>query len=261
MTMEQALGAPQLGIVVPAWNEAGNLPACLRSLHATFSGTAYEILVVDDGSTDQTRAVARQLAAEQPGRVRVLAHPVNQGLGAALRSGFAASRARYVTCCPADFRMQAADWAPFAAALGRADVLVGCRHERVGYNLLMRFNAWLYPRLVYALFGLRLRDVNWIGVYRRDLVRQVAITQKGIPMLAEILIKLRDLGATFEEVPCRMQRRQLGKPSAARFRIMARTLQGLLGLWWSYRPAAAAAVLAGPEGRPAPETRTLGARR
>jgi dolichol-phosphate mannosyltransferase len=227
--------APLLTVVVPAWNESANLPGCLGALRGTLAHTDYEIVIVDDGSKDDTLAVAYRLAAEDPARTRVLAHDSNQGLGAALRTGFAAARGRYVTCCPADFRATPEDWAPFAAGLGKADVVVGCRVRREGYNPLMRFNAYLYPRLVRLLFGLRLRDVNWISIYRSDLVRQVTITQRGIPMLTEILVKLRDLGATFVEVDCRMQPRLVGVPSAARVRVMWRTLTGLFQLWWSYR--------------------------
>ena len=234
---------PTLTVVVPAFNEALNLPACLRTLLATFDGTAYDAVIIDDGSSDDTPAVARRLADERPDRISVLTHPTNQGLGAALRTGFQAARGEYITCCPADFLMTAEDWSPFAGVLGRADVIVGCRLRREGYNPLMRFNAWLYPRLVRALFGLRLRDVNWICVYRRDLVRRVEITQRGIPMLTEILVKLRDLGATFREVDCRMQPRVVGTPSAARGRVMIRTLTGLFGLWRHYRPAAGGPAL------------------
>jgi dolichol-phosphate mannosyltransferase len=236
MPSDMSLLIPTLTIVVPAWNEAANLPICLGRLHATFAGSSYEIVVIDDGSQDETLAVAQCLAAEQPERVRVLVHDHNQGFGAAVRTGFRKACGHYVTCCPADFEMTPTDWEPFASALGQADVVVGCRVRREGYNPLMRFNAWLYLKLVRALFGLRLRDVNWISVYRRDLVQQVMITQCGVPMLVEILIKLRDLGATFREVDCRMQPRRIGKPSAARFRVMWRTLTGLLGLWWTYDP-------------------------
>jgi dolichol-phosphate mannosyltransferase len=238
MATDAALVAPAVSIVVPAFNEEANLPRCVEALRATFAGASCEILIIDDGSTDRTAAVARQLAAEHPEHVRFFAHGRNQGFGAALKTGFSEACGRYVTCCPADFRMTAAEWAPFAAGLNRADVVVGCRIRREGYNPLMRFNAWLYPKLVRVLFGLRLRDVNWISVYRRDLVRQVTIAQSGIPMLVEILLKLRDLGATFLEVDCWMQPRTIGKPSAARFRVMWRTLVGLFRLWWAYAPSA-----------------------
>ena len=176
------------------------------------------------------------MAAEHPATIRVLAHLRNQGFGAVLRTGFGEARGRYVTCCPADLAMTPEDWRPFETELGRADVVVGCRLRREGYNLLMRFNSWLYPKLVRLLFGLRLRDVNWISVYRRDLVKRVEITQGGVPMLVEILVKLRDLGATFQEVDCRMQLRTIGTPSASRFPVMWRTLIGLLALWCGYRP-------------------------
>lgn len=227
-------GEPMVTVVIPAWNESTNLPGCVQALRSTLASSDYEIIIIDDGSKDSTLTVARRLASDDPKRTRVLVHEINQGLGAALRTGFGAAHGRYVTCCPADFRMAAEDWEPFAAVQGQTDVIVGCRTRREGYTPLMRFNAWLYPRLVQALFGLRLRDVNWISVYRRDLVRRVVITQRGIPMLTEILVKLRDLGATFREVDCRMQPRVSGIPSASRFRVMWRTLAGLLQLWWSY---------------------------
>lgn len=226
---------PSLSIIVPAFNEARNLPGCLTTLHATLADSSYEVIVVDDGSSDQTLAVARELAAVRPDRMQVLAHDRNRGFGAAFRTGIDAAAGRYVLACPADFAMTAADWAPLASAIGSANVVVGRRERREGYNLLMRFNSWLYPKLVRALFGLRLRDVGWICIYPRDLLREVTITQNGVPMLVEVLIKLRDLGATFREVDCRMQPRRIGTPSCSRFRVMWRTLVGLFVLRWSYR--------------------------
>ncbi len=244
---------PRISIAVPAWNEEANLGPCLRTLLSTFEGQSIEVIVVDDGSKDGTLAAARRFEAEHPGRIRVLAHGVNQGLGAALKTAFHAARGRYVTICASDYLMTPEDWAPFAREIGRADVLVGCRERREGYNPLMRFNSWLYPYLVRILFGLRLRDVNWTCVYRRDLVDRVVITQRGIPMLVEILVKLRDLGASFLEVDCRMQPRTTGTASASRVKVMWRTLAGLLGFWRSYR--------AGPRPAPGPaEPPSTGAR-
>jgi dolichol-phosphate mannosyltransferase len=236
--------APRLCVVVPAYNEEANLPGCLAALRQTLDGfpDSYEIVIVDDGSADSSAEVGRRLAAEAPDRVRFLAHPKNQGLGAALRTGFAGATAEYVTCCPADFPMEREDWSPFAEALGTADVLVGCRVRREGYNPLMKFNSWLYPKLVAMMFGLHLRDVNWISVYRRALVARVEITQPGIPMLTEILVKLRDLGASIREVSCRMRPRTVGTPSAARLKIMWRTLRGLFRLRREYRPPTPAAT-------------------
>jgi dolichyl-phosphate beta-glucosyltransferase len=239
MNPDESSHSPLISIVLPAFNEESNLPGCLRALAETFTGESYEIVLVDDGSVDRTLVVARHWSQENRVPMRILAHERNQGIGGAIRTGIGAAEGEYIMTCAADFLFEREDWTSYATALGKADVIVGCRVQREGYNPLMRLNAWLYPRLVAALFGLHLRDVNWTCVYRRDLLRQVTITQRGIPMLTEVLVKLRDLGATFREVDCRMRARTVGTPSAARLKVMWGTLTGLVRLWWDYTPPAA----------------------
>lgn len=226
-----------ISIVIPVFNEEAHLLRCVEQLHKTFSaaGNPYELIIVNDGSSDRTQKVAEQLVLAQPDRTRLLAHSSNQGLGASLRTGFAACRGTFLTCCPADFLMKPEDWKPFSDALGTADAIVGCRRARVGYNPLMRFNAWVYPWLVRWMFNLPLRDVNWISVYKGEQIRKIQITQEGIPMLTEILVKLRDQGATFAEVDCTMQSKVGRIPSASRLSVMWRTLSGLIQLRLTYR--------------------------
>lgn len=224
-----------LTVIVPAYNEEALLADTVRGLRAALAtlGLAAEIVIVDDGSRDRTGAIADELAHRDP--ALVVRHQPNQGLGGALRTGIACARGDYVLTWPADMPVAPDDLAPFARALGTADVLVGVRDRRDGYNPLMRFNSWLYPQLVAWLFDLRLRDVNWIHLYRITLIRQVTLTQRGIPMLVEALVRLRDLGATFREVPSEMKPRTAGIASASRFRVMARTLLGLLQFWRQWR--------------------------
>lgn len=226
---------PRLSVIVPAFNEEALLDAGVRQLHAalTATGLAAEIIVVDDGSRDATPRLADALAAELPG-VRAL-HQANQGIGGAFRTGAAAARGAYLMLWPADMPAEPADLAPYVAALGRADVIVGVRQARVGYNPLMRLNAWLYPRLAGALFDLHLRDVNWIHVYDRALFSRIHLTQRGIPMLVEALVRLRDLGARIVEVDVRMKVRLGGVASASRPHVMWRALTGLLAFWRLWR--------------------------
>jgi hypothetical protein len=99
----------------------------------------------------------------------------------------------------------------------------------------MLINAWLYPRIVFGLFGLRLRDVNWICFCDGQMLRDIRLTQSGIPMPTEILVRLRDRGATFLEAEVEMTARVSGIPSAARPRVMRKTLIGLLQLWSKWR--------------------------
>lgn len=227
--------APQLTVVLPAYNEEVLLDGCVRQLHASLAalGVSAEIVLVNDGSRDRTPQIADALARDLPGVVAV--HQANQGIGGAFRTGTQRATGDYIILWPADMPAEPADLAPYVAQFGRVDVIVGVRRARLGYNPLMRLNAWIYPQLVATLFDLRLRDVNWIHAYRRELFRRVTLTQRGIPMLVEALVRLRDLGATFAEVDVEMKVRLGGVASASRFKVMWRTLTGLFSFWKLWR--------------------------
>jgi glycosyltransferase involved in cell wall biosynthesis len=224
-----------LSVVVPAFNEQLLLEDAIRRLRTSLDAlsVAAEIIIVNDGSRDRTGIIADQLASEL--RNVVVCHQENQGIGGAFRTGARVATGEYLILWPADMPAEPSDLAPYTAQFGRADVIVGVRQARVGYNPLMLVNAWLYPRLVASLFDLRVRDVNWIHAYRRESFLKIHLTQRGIPMLAEALVRLRDIGATFVEVDVAMKARLGGVPSASRFRVMRRTLTGLFSLWWRWR--------------------------
>jgi glycosyltransferase involved in cell wall biosynthesis len=226
---------PVLSLVVPAFNEEVLLDGTIRSLHRTLQdlGLCAEVIIVNDGSCDRTPAIADRLARELSGVVAL--HQGNQGIGGAFRTGATRATGEYLMLWPADMTVTPGELASYTKAFGQADVVVGCRRRRVGYNPLMLVNAWLYPKLVALLFGLRVRDVNWIHAYRRATFLKIRLTQRGIPMLAEALVRLRDVGATFLEVEAEMQPRLGGVPSASRIRIMWRTLIGLFSLWSTWR--------------------------
>ena len=227
--------APALSVVLPAYNEEALLDGCVRQLHAALASlqVAAEIIIVNDGSRDRTKEIADRLAADLPGVIAL--HQANQGIGGAFRAGTARATGDYLILWPADMPAEPADLAPYTKQFGQADVIVGVREQRLGYNPLMRVNAWLYPKLVATLFGLRLRDVNWIHAYRRSLFTRITLTQRGIPMLVEALVRLRDLGATFVEVDVQMKIRLGGVASASRLKVMWRTLTGLFTFWKLWR--------------------------
>lgn len=226
---------PALTVVLPAYNEEALLGDCVRRLHGALGalGVSSEIVIVNDGSRDRTPQIADGLARELPGVVAV--HQANQGIGGAFRTGTQRARGDYIILWPADMPAEPGDLAPYTNQFNRADVIVGVRQARLGYNPLMRLNAWIYPRLVALLFELHLRDVNWIHAYRRTLFQQVTLTQRGIPMLVEALVRLRDLGATFVEVDVEMKIRVGGVASASRLKVMWRTLTGLFAFWKLWR--------------------------
>lgn len=226
---------PGLSVVVPAFNEEALLDSSMRSLRAALDGStvASEIIIVDDGSGDRTGVIADALAGELA-RVKVV-HQTNQGIGGAFRAGVESAEGDYIMLWPVDMPATMGDLAPYLSQFGIADVIVGCRKGRIGYNPLMLVNAWIYPKLVSLLFGLRVRDVNWIHAYRRKTFMNIRLTQRGIPMLAEALVRLRDAGASFVEVDVVMKERVGGVASASRFRVMRRTLTGIFSFWRIWR--------------------------
>jgi glycosyltransferase involved in cell wall biosynthesis len=225
----------KLSVILPAYNEEALLDGCVRQLHGVLVALRVnaEIIIVNDGSHDRTKKIADKLAQDLPGIIAV--HQANQGIGGAFRTGTAHATGEYLILWPADMPAEPADLAPYIEQFGRADVIVGVRRARLGYNPLMRLNAWLYPQLVGTLFGLRLRDVNWIHAYRRGLFAKITLTQRGIPMLVEALVRMRDLGATFVEVDVQMKVRLGGVASASRFQVMSHTLRGLFSFWNLWR--------------------------
>lgn len=227
--------AVALSVILPAYNEEALLDGCARQLHATLRGLGVtnEIIIVNDGSKDGTARIADRLALDLP-NVRAI-HQANQGIGGAFRTGIGGATGEYILLWPADMAAEPADLAPYVSSFGRADVIVGVRKARLGYNPLMQFNAWLYPKLVSTLFGLRLRDINWIHAYRRSLLNRITLTQRGIPMLVEALVRLRDLGATFIEIDVEMKPRLGGVAAASRLKVMWRTLTQLFSFWNLWR--------------------------
>ncbi len=226
---------PLLSVIIPAFNEERLLETSIRALRKTLDAikVSSEIILVDDGSTDRTPIVADSLS-KLVRDVRVY-RQANKGIGGAFRSGAVLAGGTYLILWPVDMTASPDDFRPFVAQFGEVDVIVGCRQKRVGYNMLMRLNSWIYRKLVALLFRLRVRDVNWIHAYRRELFLRIHLTQNGIPMLAEALVRLRDAGATFAEVDVEMRARTLGVASASRPQVMWETLTGLFAFWETWR--------------------------
>ncbi len=231
----ETAGTPALSVIVPAYNEELLLESSVRALLGALDAckVAAEVIVVNDGSRDRTADIADALTVELRG-VRVC-HQRNQGIGGAFRTGAALAAGEYIMLWPVDMMANPGDLSPYIAKFGAADVIVGCRRRREGYGPLMRLNSWIYPRLVGLLFGLRVRDVNWIHAYRSSVFQRIRLTQRGIPMLAEALVRLRDAGASFAEVSVVMKERTGGVASASRITVMWRTITGLLSFWLDWR--------------------------
>lgn len=238
---------PALSYFFPAHNEAENIQALVEEALAELPRLAetFEIIAVNDGSKDDTGAIADRLAAAHPGVVRVVHHPVNRGYGAALMSGFRASRHPLVCFTDGDRQFRVADLARLLALAGRdgsgPDVVAGYRIRRADAPLRLAY-ARVYRFALRVWFGLRVRDVDCAcKLFRREALGGVRMESGGAFLSAELLIKLRANGARVTEVGIPHHPRIAGQASGANPRVILRAVRDFWRLrfrLWFARDAA-----------------------
>lgn len=212
------------------------LKSAVETLVADMSATRipFEVVIVNDGSRDRTGEIAEWLSRTHP-VVRVVHHATNQGFGQAVRTGIDHAACELIVFSPVDSPLTGPEVELFVAAMRDAEIVVGYREERPGYSLWMRVGSWCYHRLVCWLFNLRLRDVNWIHIYRRDVIRSLPLRQSGIVFPAEVLAKAGRRGYRMAEIPSAMRPRLSGRPTVSRPSVILRALRDLGRLWWELR--------------------------
>ncbi len=161
-------GEAGISVVVPAYNEAGGIVSVIEALQETLAplDSPWEIIVVDDGSTDTTGALARSAGA------RVLTHPFNIGYGAALKSGIRESRYDTIVITDADGTYPVAEIPNLLAEIGDYDMVVGARTgKEVNIPLIRRPAKWVLNQLANFLVGTRIPDLNsGLRVFRKGVV-------------------------------------------------------------------------------------------
>ncbi|MBI3750320.1 MAG: glycosyltransferase family 2 protein [Chloroflexi bacterium] len=240
---------PELSYFFPAHDEEANLPALVAEALATLPGLAarFEIVIVDDGSRDATPRLADELAAAHP-EVRAVHHPTNLGYGAALRSGFAASRFGVLAFTDGDRQFHVEDLgrllavlAPGGAAGPVPDAVVGFRIRRAD-PLVRTVYARLYRLANRIFFGLKVRDVDCAcKAFRRSSLDGISVESGGAFFSAELLIKLQAAGHHIAEVGVPHYPRVAGSATGAKPSVVLRAVRDFwnlrLRLWASPRSA------------------------
>jgi len=238
--------APSLSVVLPMRNEEPYVQRVISAARAGASAVSddYEILVVDDASTDRTRELAEALAGKDH-RVRVLHEPQGGGLGASLRAGYRAATKELVLYSDADLPFDF-DEVPRAVRLleyQEADVMTAYRFDRTSEGALRTLYTLAYSALVRTLFGLRLRDINFsFKLFRRTLLEGIELRSQGSFIDAEFLIRARNAGARIIQMGVDYFPRTRGHSSLASPRVILGILLEMARLapelWRSRLPAA-----------------------
>ncbi|MCO8121685.1 glycosyltransferase [Stieleria sp. TO1_6] len=225
--------APSLSLILPAWNESEVIVRAIEEADQALREVAacYEIIVVDDGSTDDTAALVQQLAASNPA-VRLLRHQPNRGYGAALRSGFAAATMDRVVFTDADCQFDLTELDRFVLLSQRYDVVCGYRIDRKD-TALRCFYSKVYNQLVRALLGTGVRDVDCaLKMFHREVVQELEITGDGFLVNSEILVQAKQQGRSIVEVGVSHRPRTAGS-STVSVRHIPKVLTDLVRYWWN----------------------------
>ena len=228
------------------YNEAANIEHVVSSALAVLAGVTdrYEVIIVDDGGRDGTGAIADRLA-EADSRVRVIHHAVNQGYGAALRSGFAAAAYPLIAFADGDNQFDLGELPLLLRSLaGRSaeggdtfDVACGYRIRRRD-PLVRRLYAIMYNWVARLLFDIPVRDVNCaFKVYRRGLVERLLpqLRTTGALINVEMLARARGFGARVTEVGVHHYPREAGHQTGGSPAVIVRAVRELVGLWRELR--------------------------
>ncbi|HYL28490.1 MAG TPA: DPM/DPG synthase family glycosyltransferase [Gemmatimonadales bacterium] len=174
MTAAGPADALDVSVLVPAKDEAPNLPEFLARCAEALApaGFTFEVVVVDDGSRDDTPRVLRELRGRYP-FLRVVTHRRQRGIADALRSGGDAARGDIFVFYPADLQYLPEDIPALVRPIleGRADIVTGTKQGK--YE--KAFVSGIYNRLCRALFGVRVTDLNSVKAYRREVVADLPL--------------------------------------------------------------------------------------
>jgi glycosyltransferase involved in cell wall biosynthesis len=225
--------AQGISVFFPAYNDEASIAGLVGDALALLPSLTddFEVIVVNDGSTDGTAAVLEGLARADR-RVRVVTHEVNRGYGAALRTGFASATKELVFYTDGDGQYDVRELALLRPLLVEGvDIVNGYKVQRADGWQRKAVGA-AYNRLAHLLFSIPIRDVDCdFRLVRRRAVERVALVSSSGSICVELVHKLHRSGCVFAEVPVRHRPRVHGRSQFFTFRRIARTALDLLSLW------------------------------
>ena len=224
---------PSISLAMPAHNEADNIEPMVAEAVPALAAVSddFEIIVVDDGSKDDTAGVTRRLMETEP-RLRLVQHPVNKGFGAAVLTGFTSATKDWILYTDADRQFVLAELANFMPFTDKADLIAGYRAPRRDPFLRVLYGKG-WSMLCTLFFGYTVRDVDCgFKLLRREIIDELAgkIESRGATFSIEWLVRAKRAGYRFVELPVTHRPRVAGSQSGARLSVITRAFRELFRL-------------------------------
>lgn len=200
-----------LSVLIPAYNEEDNITWVIKQaiLDAKKFASNFEIVVVNDGSLDQTGKIADRLAKGDR-HIRVVHHKINQGLGKALQTGVKACRKNIIIYIEADGQSLLKDQDKLLEKIKHVDVVLGYRSSRKDYSFFRKVLSYGYLFLLRIFFNLKFKDVNWSAAFQRKIFDSIEVKTPTPFFLTETVIKALRQGFRVTEAPTLYRPREAG---------------------------------------------------
>jgi glycosyltransferase involved in cell wall biosynthesis len=225
-----------ISVFFPCFNERENISPTVEKALAVLEKLSmdFEVIIVDDGSSDGTEQIADELS-ERDDRIKVVHHPRNLGYGAALQSGFAAAKKELVFYTDGDGQFDISEMPPLLPLMEQYDV-VSCFRLNRQDSLVRKINGWCWTKLVCLLFGLKIRDIDCaFKLYKRKIFEGLSLSSTGALIDTEVLARASGKGYLITQKGVHHYPRTAGSQTGADLRVILRAFRELFMLYGKIR--------------------------
>jgi len=221
-----------LSVFFPCYNEEANIQRVVDSAIELLNSLNidYEIIIVDDGSRDNTGKIADKLASENK-KIKVVHHWPNKGYGAALQSGFKASTKEYVFYTDGDGQFDIKELPLLFKYTADYDIVTGFRIKRQD-NFIRKINAFCWTTLANCLFKMKIKDMDCaFKLYKRKIFDEITLKSTGALINTEIFARASNKGYKVYQLGVHHYPRTAGRQTGANIKVILRAFKELFALY------------------------------
>ncbi len=219
----------KLSVIMPALNEEDNINEAVENVVESFGrmGISGEIIIINDGSTDETEVVIKDLIKKYP-FVRTISHDKPKGLGGSYWEGVKKARGEIVTMLPGDGENDSYEILRYISLMNNVDIVIPYIYNKYVRSWKRRMLSKIYKAIINLSFGMLLNYMNGTVMYRRSVLLDIDLKNTGFFYQTELLIKCIRKGYLYAEVPYAIKKRTGGKSKALTIKSFIRVVYGYI---------------------------------
>ena len=230
VSSQSGLPITSIAVVIPAYNDETTVGRLIDDVDCLLQEicTDYEIVCINDGSSDRTRTVLEK-RAERMKYLRVINHPVNQGYGRTIRELYLAGGKDLVFSLPGDYQFAPKELLTMAHGLKTHDFVIGHRVHR-NDPPRRKMQSHVYNLMLRMFYGISYKDVNSIKLFKREILDYITLESQTPFVDAELCIRAHKVGFKIVEIPIQHLPRLSQGASGGKLSVITETFGDLLGM-------------------------------